>query len=72
MDPIKVLLEFLQDNLSQLGGQREVLEQRVREIFEKFELVPKQDYAAHLQLLHKLELQVSELEARLQTLEDVD
>ena len=66
MDPIRTLLEFLRDRLPQFDPE---FESRIREIFSKFELVPKHDYEAHLTVLRGLEAQVQELEERLATLE---
>lgn len=72
MDPFKVLLDYLRDNLrDKLGSAPAMnqLEHRVREIFAKFELVPKHEFAAHLQTLATLEAQVETLERRLAALE---
>jgi polyhydroxyalkanoate synthesis regulator phasin len=69
MDPFKVLLDYLRDNLDSAPAMGQ-LEQRVREIFAKFELVPKHELAAHLQTLATLEAQVATLERRLAALEE--
>ena len=71
MDPIKNLLEYLQnnfaDNLPQ--GALAGIENAARELFSRFELVPKHEFEAQIQILASLEQQVSDLEARLTELE---
>ena len=61
MDPIRTLLAFLAERLPQFDAD---IEARVRDLFSKFELVPKHEYEAQIAVLHSLESQVHELEAR--------
>jgi BMFP domain-containing protein YqiC len=71
MDPLRALLAYLQDNLRDklpteaLAG----IEATARDLFAKFELVPKHEYEAHLDLLVSLQAQVATLEKRLAALE---
>lgn len=66
MDPIRALIEFLKERLPQVDAD---FESRIHEIFSRFELVPKHEFAAHMQVLRTLEAQVAELEGRLAQLE---
>jgi BMFP domain-containing protein YqiC len=73
MDPLRALIEYLQENLNgklpneALAG----IEGRAKDLFAKFELVPKHEYQAQLDILASLEAQVASLEKRLDQLEDV-
>ena len=72
MDPLRALIEYLQENLrgklpnEALAG----IEGGARELFAKFELVPKHEYEAQLDILASLEAQVASLENRLDQLEE--
>ena len=72
MDPLRALIEYLQENLrgklpnEALAG----IEGTAKELFAKFELVPKHEYEAHLDILASLEAQVASLEKRLDQLEN--
>jgi BMFP domain-containing protein YqiC len=66
MDPIRHLIEFLNDRFGDLDAE---FEARIRELFGRFELVPKHEYEAHLAVLESLEAEVRELETRLRALE---
>lgn len=72
MDPVRQLLEFLQQQLSGRLADTEItaLEDAISQLFGRFELVSKRDYAAHTELLATLEAQVSDLETRLNNLEN--
>ncbi len=76
MDPLRAFIESLQDILRDklpsealkndaLNG----IEETARELFAKFELVPKHEYEAHVDILASLEAQVATLEQRLAALE---
>ena len=68
-DPIRSLLSYLQNQLGELPNGFEPLERTVKDLFSRFELVPKQDFEAHLATLATLSAQVQELEKRLDKLE---
>ena len=71
MDPLRALIEYLQENFRDklptqaLAG----IEGTANELFAKFELVPKHEYQAHVDILASLEAQVASLETRLKALE---
>ncbi len=67
MDPIRALLDLLKTNLP--AGFPNDLEASIRQIFDRFALVPKHEYEAHLEMLASLNAQVETLEARLAKLE---
>ena len=69
MDPIQALLEFLK-GIAPSPQAFAAVESKVQELFSSFALVPKHEYEAHLDILHTLKSQVSDLEARLAALED--
>ena len=71
MDPLRALMEYLQNNLrdSLPAEAMRGVESTARELFAKFELVPKHEYEAHLDVLASLEAQVASLEKRLAALE---
>ena len=66
MEPIEKLLDFLKDKIPEVDRE---LEEPIRKLFNKFELVPKHEYEAHMDILSSLENQVSELEDRVKALE---
>jgi BMFP domain-containing protein YqiC len=71
MDPLRTLIEYLQENFrDKLPAQALAgIEGTARDLFAKFELVPKHEYEAHVDILASLEAQVTSLEARLNALE---
>ncbi len=66
MEPIEQLLNFLKDKIPEVDRK---LEEPIRKLFSKFELVPKHEYEAHMDILKSLENQVGELEDRVKDLE---
>ena len=66
MEPIEKLLNFLKDKIPEVDRE---LEEPIRKLFSKFELVPEHEYEAHMDILSSLENQVSELEDRVKALE---
>jgi BMFP domain-containing protein YqiC len=71
MDPIRNLLDYLQNNFADKLPKEALatVENAARELFSRFELVPKHEFEAQLQILASLEQQVAALEARLAELE---
>ena len=69
MDPIQALLAYLQELLPRVDT---AIEERVRDIFSRFELVPKHEYENHVDLLQSLKAEVESLEARVRDLEAGD
>ena len=70
MDPIRVFIDTIAQLRPPLPPElRKPLEARIRAAFDAFELVPRHEYVAHLEILRTLEAQVQELEARLAALE---
>ena len=59
MDPIKMLLEYLQTNFADKlpGDAVAAIESTARELFARFELVPKHEFEAQTQILASLEQQ---------------
>jgi len=73
MDPLRAFIEYLQTTLGDLPEDAlRNIETRARELFARFELVPKHEYEAHLEVLASLKAQVTELEQRLSALEETD
>ena len=71
MDPIRQLLDRLTAVLPGPNpALKSALDDQLRTFFAKFELVPRHEYLAHIEVLKTLENQVSELEARLAELEE--
>lgn len=72
MDPLRAYIEYLQATLAgKLPAEAlSAIESTAQDLFAKFELVPKHDYEAHLDVLKSLEAQVSSLEQRLKALEE--
>ena len=66
MEPIESILNFLREKLPEVD---QGLEEPIRSLLTKFELIPKQDYEAHMEILKSLESQVLELEERVLSLE---
>ena len=71
MDPVKDLLDYLQTNFADKLPQDAVsaVESAANELFARFELVPKHEFEAQVQILAALQQQVASLERRLQALE---
>ncbi|MCH1551707.1 MAG: hypothetical protein L7T19_11130, partial [Pseudomonadales bacterium] len=77
MDPIRALLEALQDILRETLPDQAVaaemftkIEGVSHELFSHFELVPKHTYEAHVAILTSLQTQVATLEQRLVKMEE--
>lgn len=68
MDPIDRLLGFLKEQIPEIDR---AVEEPIRKLLSKFELVPKHEYEAHTEILKSLEAQIKELESRVNTLEDL-
>ena len=66
MEPVEQLLNFLKDKIPEVDRK---LEEPIRSLLSKFELVPKHEYEAHMDILKSLENQVGELETRVKNLE---
>ncbi len=66
MDPITTLITTLQKALPQLDQSAAP---QIRQVMDKFALVPKHEYEAHIQILRTLEAQVRELEAQVAELQ---
>lgn len=72
MDPIQSLLERLRTLLPATlqGSDFEAsMARQVQTFFAHFELVPKHEFEAQVQLLESLEAQIASLESRLATLD---
>ena len=71
MDPLTALLSLLRDNLTGTvpADALASIEAAARDLFARFELVPKHEYEAHVAVLASLEAQVASLEQRLKALE---
>jgi len=71
MDPLRALIEYLRENFRDKLPTQAItgIEGTAKELFAKFELVPKHEYEAHLDMLASLEAQVASLEIRLNALE---
>ena len=72
MDPLRAFIEYLQVTLAgKLPAEVfSGIESTGRDLFAKFELVPKHEYEAHIDVLKSLEAQVSSLEQRLKAIEE--
>jgi len=72
MDPTRAFLKFLRNTLADRLPNDVVsaIEEQANSLFAKFELVPKADYEAHIDVLTSLEAQVATLEQRLKALEE--
>ena len=66
MDPIERILDFLREKIPDVDRG---LEEPIRNLLAKFELIPKSEYQAHMEILKSLESQVIELEERVRSLE---
>ncbi|MCR9259861.1 MAG: hypothetical protein NXH95_09075 [Pseudomonadaceae bacterium] len=72
MDPLRAFLDLMQQNLAGRVPKEtlQTLETAVADFMARFELVPKHEYQAHLDMLKSLEIQVGTLEQRLKQLEE--
>ena len=66
MEPIERIISFLREKIPEVDRE---LEEPIRHLLNKFEMVPKHEYEAHMEILKSLEAQVLELEERVQSLE---
>ena len=66
MDPITTLITNLQKVLPQIDQSAAP---HIRQVMDKFALVPKHEYEAQIQILRTLEAQVQELEAQIAELQ---
>ena len=71
MDPLQRFLAQVRAALGDTlpGDAMAALEASARNIFAQFELVPKHEYEAHMDILVSLNAQVAELEQRIAALE---
>jgi len=74
MDPLTNLLNYLQKNFADSLPTEAVsaIERTAGELFSKFEVVPKHEFEAQVQILESLQAQVDQLELRLQRFEQED
>ena len=66
MEPIEKIISFLREKIPEVDRE---LEEPIKSLLSKFELIPKHEYEAHMEILKSLEAQVLELEERVQSLE---
>ena len=66
-DPLGALFEILKSQLPQASLLE--VQEKVNQLFNHLELVPKKDFEAHRDVLETLKQQVQDLEQRLKTLE---
>ena len=71
MDPLQRFLAQIRTTLGDTlpGDVLQTLETNARGLFAQFELVPKHEYEAHMDILASLKAQVAELEQRIAALE---
>ena len=72
MEPLSSLLERLREALPASLRSAEIdaqLEAAAARFFASFELVPKREYQAHVQIVDQLEARVAELETQIAALE---
>ena len=67
MEPMEKLFTFLKEKIPEIDRE---IEEPIRNLMNKFELVPKHEYEAHIDILKSLENQVAELENRVKVIED--
>ena len=60
------IISFLREKIPEVDRD---LEEPIRSLLTKFELIPKNEYEAHMEILKSLEGQVVELEDRVRSLE---
>ena len=66
MEPIEKIISFLREKIPEVDRE---LEEPIKNLLSKFELIPKHEYEAHMEILKSLEVQVLELEERVRSLE---
>ena len=66
MEPMERIISFLREKIPEVDRD---LEEPIRSLLTKFELIPKNEYEAHMEILKSLEGQVVELEDRVRSLE---
>ena len=66
MEPIEKIFTFLKEKIPEIDRE---IEEPIRNLMNKFELVPKHEYEAHMDILKSLENQVAELENRVKVIE---
>ena len=66
MEPIEKMFTFLKEKIPEIDRE---IEEPIRNLMNKFELVPKHEYEAHMDILKSLENQVAELENRVKIIE---
>ena len=66
MEPIERIISFLREKIPEVDRE---LEEPIKNLLSKFEMIPTHEYEAHMEILKRLEAQVLELEARVQSLE---
>ncbi len=72
MEPLRLLIERLTEALPAALRSADIdaqLEAATTRFFANFELVPKRDYEAHVQIVDQLEARVAELESQIAALE---
>ncbi|MEM7000399.1 MAG: hypothetical protein AAF529_06395 [Pseudomonadota bacterium] len=69
MDPIQALKNALGQWLPSESAASAAVESQLKTLFDKYTLVPRHEYEAHLDILTTLQNQVHLLEARLAELE---
>ena len=66
MEPIEKMFTFLKEKIPEIDRE---IEEPIRNLMNKFALVPKHEYEAHMDILKSLENQVAELENRVKVIE---
>ena len=66
MEPIEKIISFLREKIPEVDRE---LEEPIKNLLSKFEMIPKHEYEAHMEILKSLEAQVLELEERVRFLE---
>ena len=66
MEPIERIISFLREKIPEVDRE---LEEPIRNLLSKVEMIPKPGYEAHMEILKSLEAQILELEERVQSLE---
>ena len=66
VEPIEKIISFLREKIPEVDRE---LEEPIKNLLSKFEMIPKHEYEAHMEILKSLEVQVLELEERVRSLE---
>ena len=66
MEPIERIISFLREKIPEVDRE---LEEPIKNLLSKFEMIQKHEYEAHMEILKSLEAQILELEERVQSLE---